>query len=73
MSRIHAHQLIEAADVSTNLLTTVNSATQTECATRPLARLEPKQQVDALSPLARLRPLAQVGAVWMNRSSSSPC
>lgn len=46
MSRIHAHRLIEAADVSLNLLPVGNTPTS-ERHLRPLTHLEPEQQREA--------------------------
>jgi hypothetical protein len=42
-----AHQLIDAAEVTANVLTTVNTGPATESQTRPLASLAPEQQREA--------------------------
>lgn len=49
MSRVRAHQLIEAAQVVENLslLTVVNKLPATERQARPLATLTPPEQVEA--------------------------
>ena len=47
MSRIHAHRMIEAAYVTNNLLPIGNILPRTESQARPLASLEPAEQVEA--------------------------
>jgi len=47
MSRIHAHRMIEAAYVTNNLLPIGNILPMTESQARPLASLEPAEQVEA--------------------------
>ena len=47
MSRIHAHRMIEAAYVTNNLLPTGNILPTNERQARPLASLEPAEQVEA--------------------------
>jgi ParB family chromosome partitioning protein len=46
-SRIHAHRLIDAAEVSTNLLPIGNIMPSTESQARPLTQLDPEQQREA--------------------------
>lgn len=47
MSRIHAHRMIDAASVTNNLLPIGNKLPATESQARPLASLEPDEQVEA--------------------------
>lgn len=47
MSRIHAHRMIEAANVTNNLLPTGNILPTSERQARPLASIEPEQQREA--------------------------
>lgn len=61
MSRIRAHQLIEAAEVSTNLLTMVNTPVN-ERQIRPLAKLEPEQQREAWQRVIDTAPNGRVTA-----------
>ena len=60
MSRPRAYQLIEAANVSVNLSTIVDTLPSTESQARPLTRLEPEQQREAW---ARVIETAQDGKV----------
>lgn len=46
MSRIHAHRLMTSAEIANNLLP-IGNIPQTESQARPLARLEPEQQIIA--------------------------
>lgn len=62
MSRVRAHQLIEATKVSDNLLTTVNKPTS-EWQARPLARLEPEQQAEAWQEAVETAPEGKITAM----------
>jgi hypothetical protein len=49
MSRVHAHRMIEASQVVSNLLPIGNTAPFNEAQARPLARLTPEEQREAWS------------------------
>lgn len=61
MSRIHAHRLIEAAEVSENLLPMGNMPTN-ERQIRPLAKLEPEQQREVWQRVIETAPSGRVTA-----------
>lgn len=56
MSRIHAHRMIEAAQVAENVLPIGNTPPSSESQLRPLVRLEPEQQREAYKRAVDLAP-----------------
>lgn len=66
-SRIHAHRLIEAAEVSGNLLPIGNKMPTTESQARPLAQLEPDQQREAWALAVETAPNGKVTAAHIER------
>jgi hypothetical protein len=62
MSRIRAHQLIDAARVVGNVLTTVNTVPANEAQCRPLTVLEPEEQVEVWEEACETAPDGKVTA-----------
>jgi len=62
ISRVHAHRLIEAAEVTINLLPIGNILPATESQARPLTSLEPEQQREAWKLAVETAPEGKVTA-----------